>query len=342
VIVVDQSNNRITVNQVKLTYTQDRDFFTLDDLGIEPARRCPGCRGCKECSWRGQKLSRKEAFELDYIEKCVEFKNGRFRVKFPFLVDPSELADNYGQVVRIAESEEKKLNREGRMTEFNELFQKLQDLGALEEISDKELMEWRGPVHYVSLQHVINEDSATTSFRIVSNSSLATPGNPHTLNSILATGPNILTDPYKVMVRFRTYLRGLTSDVTKAYYQMFTGLVEKHVRRIVWRYGVRGAKWRIFGYLCVSFGDACSAALLEICFTLFIVLFGAIGEIAAKRLSTDHFVDDITSGGDDMMAKRILILCCVMEPCLRCLEKLTGFSRLLHCLGRRMDQLCRS
>ena len=304
VIVVDQSNNRITVNQVKLTYTQERDFFTLDDLGIEPARRCPGCRGCKECSWRGQKLSRQEAFELDYIEKCVEFKNGRFRVRFPFLVDPCELADNYGQVVRIAESEERKLEREGRMTDFNELFQKLQDLGALEEISDKELVEWRGPVHYVSLQHVINEDSATTSFRIVSNSSLATPGNPHTLNSILATGPNILTDPYKVMVRFRTYLRGLTSDVTKAYYQMFTGLVEKHVRRIVWRYGVRGAKWRIFGYLCVSFGDACAAALLEICFRLVIVLFGAIDEIAAKRLKTDHFVDDITSGGDDMQVQR--------------------------------------
>ena len=304
VTVLDQSNNRITVNQVKLTYTQERDFFTLDDLGIEPARRCPGCRGCKECSWRGQKLSRQEAFELDYIEKCVEFKNGRFQVKFPFLVDPSELADNYGQVVRIAESEERKLDREGRMAEFNELFQKLQDLGALEEISDKELMEWSGPVHYVSLQHVIDEDSVTTSFRIVSNSSLATPGNPHTLNSILATGPNILTDPYKVMVRFRTYPRGLTSDVTKAYYQMFTGLVEKHVRRIVWRYGVKGAKWRIFGYLCVSFGDACAAALLEICFRLVIVLFGAIDEVAAKRLKTDHFVDDITSGGDDIQVQR--------------------------------------
>ena len=50
VIAADQSNNRITVNQVKLTYTQERDFFTLDDLGIEPVRRCSGCRGCKECS----------------------------------------------------------------------------------------------------------------------------------------------------------------------------------------------------------------------------------------------------------------------------------------------------
>ena len=113
--------------------------------------------------------------------------------KFPFLVDPKELADNYGLVIKIAEAEERKLEREVRMNEFNELFQKLKDLGALEEISAKELQEWSRPVHYVSLQRVINEESATTSFMIVSNSSLKTPGNPHTLNSILSTGPNMLT-----------------------------------------------------------------------------------------------------------------------------------------------------
>ena len=101
----------------------------------------------------------------------------------------------------------------------------------------------------MSLQHVIDEGAAITDFRIVSNSSLKTPGNPHSLNSILAKGPNILTDPYKVLVRFRTYLKGLNSDVTKAYYQMFTGLLEKNVRRVVWRYGKKKAKWRIFGWV---------------------------------------------------------------------------------------------
>ena len=120
------------------------------------------------------------------MEKCVEFKEGKFHIQFPFLVDPKELSDNYRQVVRIAESEERKLEKEGRMDEFNELFQKLQDLGAIEEITDSEILAWKGPVHYISLQHVINEESATTSFRIVSNSSLKTPGNPHTLNNILA------------------------------------------------------------------------------------------------------------------------------------------------------------
>ena len=103
VTVKTQSNHRISVSThpVRLTFTQDRDFYTLDNLGIDPARRCPGCKGCKECSWRGQKLSRKEAFELEYIEKCVEYKDGRFHIQFPFLVDPKELADNYHQVVKL-------------------------------------------------------------------------------------------------------------------------------------------------------------------------------------------------------------------------------------------------
>ena len=92
------------------------------------------------------------------------FKDNRFYIKFPFLVDPAELADNYNQVVRIAEAEERRLEKEGRMAEFNELIIKLQELGAMEEISKHELASWVGPVHYVSLQNVISEESATTSF----------------------------------------------------------------------------------------------------------------------------------------------------------------------------------
>ena len=121
---------------------------------------------------RGQKLSKQEAFELEYIEKCVEFEEGKIKLKFPFLVDPHKLANNYQQLVKIAESEERKLEKEGRMNQFNELFQKLQVLGAVEEISEHELRSWKGPCHYVSLHHVVDEDSATTSFRRVSNSSL--------------------------------------------------------------------------------------------------------------------------------------------------------------------------
>ena len=86
---------------------------------------------------------------------------------------------------------------------FNELFTKLEDLGVVEEISTTEMKAWKGPVHYISLQHVIDEESASTPLRIVSNSSLKSPGNPHTLNGILAKGPNMLSNPYKILIRFR-------------------------------------------------------------------------------------------------------------------------------------------
>ena len=297
VTVVNQSSHRIGVSQARFSFNQQRDYYSYDSLGVEPPRRCQSCKGCRECSWRGHQLSKQESYELEYMENCVDFRDGKFHIKFPFLVDPHELSDNYRQVVRIAEWEEKKLEQEGCVDKFNELFQKLQDLGAVEEISDYELKTWSGAVHYISLQHVINEASATTDFRIVSNSSLKTPGNPHTLNSILAKGPNMLSDTYKILIRFRTYLRGLNSDVTKAYYQMWTGLVEKHVRRMVWRNCMKGAKWKIYGYKCVSFGDVPAAALLEICIRLTIKMFGDIDLKAAHRLYHDHFVDDITSGG---------------------------------------------
>ena len=88
----------------------------------------------------------------------------------------------------------------------------------------------------------------------MTNSSLKTPGNPHSLNSILAKEPNVIADVYKILLRFRTYLKGLSSDITKAYYQMFTGLVEKHVRRVVWRYGIKEDVGKSLGILLSVLG----------------------------------------------------------------------------------------
>ena len=238
------------------------------------------------------------------MEKNTSFKDGKFYVSYPFLVDPKELSDNLNQVKKIAEGEERRLAREGRESQFNEMFQKMVDLGAIEEISEFEIKAWTGPTHYVSLQHVINEESATTSFRIVTNSSLKSPGNPYTLNNILAKGPNMMCDPYKILIRYRHYVKSLNSDITKAYYQMRTGLVEKHVRRIVWRNCDKTAQWNIYGYVVVTFGDIPAAAFLEICIRMTITMFGSIDTMAAHRLFQDHYVDDVTSGGSELEVRR--------------------------------------
>ena len=110
---------------------------------------------------------------------------------------------------------------------------------------------WTGPVHYVPMQLVLNPDSATTPFRIVTNSSCKNPRTKKSLNFILAKGPPLLSDQWRIMGRFRNYKYVLATDVTKAYHQLRTGLVELHVHRVVFRKPL-SEPWTSYGFLCVS------------------------------------------------------------------------------------------
>ena len=318
-----RQGNFVKVNKVTVKYTQDRDFkpmeydqgcsvlhekdfLAAEGLGVEAPKRCRSCIGCKECSFRGRQMSQREAAEYKLIEEGIVFdeKVGRFRVTYPFIDDPRKLSNNYGQVVRIAESEEKKLAKENLTEVANKLFDKIIDVGAIGELTKAEMDMWEGPVHYNSIQHVIDPGSATTPLRLVTNSSLADPATGISLNSILAKGPMVLNDMFEILIRFRVYERGLISDVSKAYFMLLTGEVEKHVRRIVWRYGKTGTKWRIFAFLTVGMGDRPAACLMEIAVKMTVLIFGHIDLVAAWRLNRDRFVDDIATGGTQAEVER--------------------------------------
>ena len=113
------------------------------------------------------------------------------------------------------------------------------------------------------MQLVLNPASTSSPFRVVTNSSCPDPVTKNSLNSILAKGPNDLSDQWEVMARFRNYEVPLTGDVTKAYYFMWTGLLEMHLRRILWRDCEKNAKWRVYGYVVVSFSDRPAAVVLR-------------------------------------------------------------------------------
>ena len=57
------------------------------------------------------------------------------------------------------------------------------------------------------------------------------------------------------MIGFRLNEVALVYDLTKAYQSIHTGQVERHVRRIVWRFGDLDADWQVFGYDVVTFWD---------------------------------------------------------------------------------------
>ena len=164
---------------------------------------------------------------------------------------------------------------------------------------------WKGPKHYVSLQHVVNDASATTPLRIVTNSSLS-DRKGISLNSILMKGHDSLSSQWDVLTRWRTYEVPLCSDITKAYYSIRTGELEKHVRRVCWRYGDESKKWRTFGFLTVSFGDRPAAAFLEIAIRRTADMNSSIDPVAAARIRDDRYVDDLATGGSQAEVTRFM------------------------------------
>ena len=89
----------------------------------------------------------------------------------------------------------------------------------------------------------------------------------------------------------------LCSDVTKAYYSLRTGEIEKHVRRVVWRFGDQSKPLRIFAYFTVSFRDKPAAVFLEIVIRKTAEMFWEIDPEGASKIIMDRYVDDFATGG---------------------------------------------
>ena len=285
---------RHSVNHIKIK--PDYEFITHDD--VPPPKRCQNCQNCKDCSYRSHMLTQKEQYEYQVFESKIQYDSAlnSFVVSYPFTEDPSILPNNRAQVTKIAERTERKLLKDGLMDNFNAEFDKLLAVGALVEITESEMNTWDGPTHYVSLQPVLNEESATTPLRIVTNSSLS-DRNGLSVNSILMKGPKSLSDQWSVLTQWRAYEVGLCSDVTKAYYSLRTGPLEKHIRRVIWRYGDNSKKWRVFGFATVSFGDKCASTFLEIAVKRTADMNEEIDPVAAQRIRDDRYVDDFATGG---------------------------------------------
>ena len=283
----------------------EAEFLAAEELGCEAPRRCPRCKGCQDCSFRGQRVSEREEAELELIKAGVTFDKEKceFQVSFPWLEDPALLTNNYGQALKIAEGWERKYKERGLTTKANEVFQGMIDQGMLRHVSKEECGRWAGPVHYVAIQGV-ESGSVSTPLRLVTNTSLR-GSNGLSVNDIVCKGPDLLQDPFNIWMRFRTYEEALLSDISKAYHRLRTGLVELHTRRVLWRFS-EDDPWEVYGLQCLSFGDRPAAALLEVVLTMCAEMFGELDTEAAWRVVRDRFVDDLHTGGSAEQVERFV------------------------------------
>ena len=81
-------------------------------------------------------------------------------------------------------------------------------------------------------------------------------------------------------------------------------MVEKHVRRVVWRWGDKSSPWNIYGFLVVSMGDRPATVVLHIAIKITVIKFGHVDLMAARCINEDMFVDNVQTGGSELEVAR--------------------------------------
>ena len=97
---------------------------------------------------------------------------------------------------------------------------------------------------------------------------------------------------------------GMIFGLTKAYNSLHTGLVERHLRRFVYRFDPAD-NWEDFAFDCVAFRDNPAANLLETGRDMTADAGEYIDPVAARKLKEDSYVDDNLSGGSAEEVKRM-------------------------------------
>ena len=294
-----------SINKVIVNPVMTPEFWESDSMGVLPPRKCSKCRQCAqkgECSETHYQLTLKEEAELQLITDNVKIVNGEVHVSYPFVKDPSCLPNNRSVVVKVADRLWKSLKKDGLLTSYHEEIRKYIERGTFVRLTEDELSSYQGPHQYIS-HHGVLKSSVSTPLRVVTNSSFNNHGN--SLNSCLPKGPNSLNDMNKIMIRFRCYEEAFIFDLSKAYNTMRTGLVEKHLRRFVWKFE-EADSWQDFGIDRVHFGDTPAACLLEVSKRKVAELGKEIDFEASEKIIQDSYVDDCASGGSPSSVTRMV------------------------------------
>ena len=170
----------------------------------------------------------------------------RVTVAYPWTEDVLKLRDNIQQATRMQCSVERRLLKDTAMMDaYNHEFQKFLDRGAISEISREEMDQYSGPVSYVTHLPVFKPGSTTTPLRIVTNTSFGNQFAKLSPNECMSEAPNALSSLLEVLLGFRFKEVALVFDLSKAYQSIRTREIERHVRRIIWRWGDTTADWQV-------------------------------------------------------------------------------------------------
>ena len=273
-------------------------FWEAEELGCNPLPTCKTCKNCPDCRYRADNLTAEEKSSVDEMQESLHMENDLppIRISYPLKPEAHVQKSNHKQALAVQRAHEKRIINQGILEDYNSEMQKAIEAGTVVKLTNREIREWSGGIHYIVLFAVTKEGSSSTKVRIVSDSALKNNITGLSFNDLVKPVPNALSDQQVVTLHWRAHPTALVYDLSKAYQSIKTGAVERHLRRFYYRKSPNDS-FETFAIDCNNFGDACASLGLELGKELTASLGKSIDAQAAEQLVKDSFVDDVGGGG---------------------------------------------
>ena len=144
-------------------------FIQGEELGVEVQPKCGGCK-CSNCPLVGHTFSFVEEQELRMIQENLRFdsEGGLWVTKYPWLVDPNTLPNNYKSALATLKHTEKTLSKDAVWSQvYDDQIKDMLHRDVAKILTAEEIAKWDGPVFYLSHLAVVNPKSTSTPVRIV-------------------------------------------------------------------------------------------------------------------------------------------------------------------------------
>ncbi|XP_071519110.1 uncharacterized protein [Panulirus ornatus] len=105
--------------------------------------------------------------------------------------------------------------------------------GLARKLTTDVIKDYQGPVHYIHHHEILRPHSKYTPIRIVFNSSASYMG--HVLNDYYTKGPDMLSDLFGILLRFRQSPVAIVGDISKMYNSVLLSEVDEMTHKFLWR-----------------------------------------------------------------------------------------------------------
>jgi hypothetical protein len=155
-----------------------------------------------------------------------------------------------------------------------------------------------GVTYYIPHHGVLKEDSLTTKLRVVFDASAPTTSG-YSFNDLQRVGPTLQNDIFLILLRFRKYTYGLSSDVQMMYRMIWVDPSQHLLQRILWR-ADPSKPIQIYELKTVTYGTTSAPYLAIRCMLEIANQIENEQPNIAEIIRNCFYVDDYLRGADDI------------------------------------------